>query len=69
MTIASEIQRIQTNIANSYIACSNKGATLPATQNSDNLATTIASIPTGGGSDPQMYRIIGASITVTGQAV
>lgn len=68
MTIASEIQRIQTNIANSYMACNDKGATMPATQDSDNLATTIASIPTGG-NDPQMYRIIGASITVTGQAV
>lgn len=68
MTIASEIQRIQTNIANAYTACSNKGATLPATQDSDNLATTIASIPSGG-SDPQMYNIINASVTVSIQAV
>lgn len=44
MTIASEIQRIQTNIANAYTACNNKGATMPATQDSDNLATTINSI-------------------------
>ena len=49
MTIASEITRIQTNIANAYTAASGKGATLPATENSDNLATCIASIPAGGG--------------------
>ena len=68
MTIASEIQRIQTNIANSYTVCNNKGATMPVTQDSDNLATTIASIPTGGG-DPQVYSVINASITVSVQAV
>jgi hypothetical protein len=49
MTIASEITRITGNIADSYTAASAKGATMPATQNSDNLATCIASIPSGGG--------------------
>lgn len=49
MSIASEITRINTNIANSYTAISNKGGTLPATQNSNNLATAISSIPSGGG--------------------
>ena len=49
MSIASEIQRIQGNIASAYTACNNKGATMPATQNSANLATCIGSIPTGGG--------------------
>ena len=49
MTIASEIQRIQTNIANAYDAAEAKGATMPATENSDNLATTISSISGGGG--------------------
>lgn len=48
MSIASEITRINTNIANSYTAISNKGGTLPATQNSNNLATAINSIPSGG---------------------
>lgn len=48
MTIASEIQRIKTNIANAYTSCNSKGATMPATQNSDNLATTINSISGGG---------------------
>ena len=49
MTVASEITRIKTNIANAYNSASEKGATLPAVQNSDNLATCISSI-TGGGS-------------------
>ena len=49
MTIASEITRINTNIANAYTACDNKGATMPVTQNSANLATTINSISGGGG--------------------
>ena len=44
MTIASEITRINNNIASSYTACSNKGATLPATQNSANLPNCINSI-------------------------
>lgn len=49
MTVASEITRIKTNIANAYNSASEKGATLPDVQNSDNLATCISSI-TGGGS-------------------
>lgn len=47
MSIASEIQRIKNNIANAYTNCSNKGATIPSTQNCANLATCINSIPTG----------------------
>lgn len=47
MSIASEITRINNNIAASYTAVNNKGGTLPATQNSANLATAIASIPSG----------------------
>lgn len=49
MSIASEITRINTNIANAYTACDGKGVTMPQTQNSANLATTISSIPSGGG--------------------
>jgi len=47
MTIASEIQRINNNIASAYTACNNKGATLPVAQDSANLATCIGTIPTG----------------------
>lgn len=49
MTIASEIQIIQTNIANAYDALEAKGATMPATENTDNLVTTIDTISGGGG--------------------
>ena len=49
MSIASEIQRINTNIANAYTQANAKGATLPQSQNSANLASTIESISSGGG--------------------
>lgn len=55
MSIASEIQRIKGNIEDAYTECENKGATLPQNQNSDNLATTIASISGGGGADLDNY--------------
>ncbi len=48
MTIASEITRIQTNIANAYDALEAKGATMPATENSANLSATVATISAGG---------------------
>ena len=51
MTIASEIQRIKDNIANAYTAAEAKGATMPVTENSDSLATTIESITAGGGGE------------------
>ena len=51
MSIASEITRIKNNIASAYTSVSNKGGTLPETQNSNNLATAISSIPSGGGGD------------------
>lgn len=49
MSIADQITRIKNNIAASYAECSAKGATLPTTENSENLPNTIASITTGGG--------------------
>ena len=49
MTIASAIATKQQQVADSYAAVSNKGGTLPATQNLTNLATAISSIPSGGG--------------------
>lgn len=68
MSIASAIQNAQQKIANAYTAIGNIGGTLPVTQDLANMPTAIASIPTGGG-DPQMYRIINASVTVSVQAV
>jgi hypothetical protein len=47
MSIASAIQTKQQQVADSYTAVSNKGGTLPATQNLTNLATAISSIPSG----------------------
>ena len=48
MSIASEITRIKNNIAGAYVEAETKGATMPATENSENLASTIATIPSGG---------------------
>lgn len=47
MSIASEISRISGNVADAYTAANAKGATMPVSQNSDNLATTISTIQTG----------------------
>ena len=63
MTIASEITRINNNIANTYTALSDKGATMPATQNSANLANTVASIPAGGGDTVTAVNYTGSAIT------
>ena len=47
MSIASEITRISGNVADAYTAANAKGATMPVTQNSANLASTISTIQTG----------------------
>lgn len=46
MSIRSQIDRINANIADAYTEAEAKGATMPATENSANLADTVASIPT-----------------------
>lgn len=48
MSVASEINRIKSNIADAYTEAEAKGATMPATENSANLADTVASIPSSG---------------------
>jgi len=50
MSIATAITSAQGKVANAYTAISNKGGTLPATQNLANMPTAINSIPSGGGS-------------------
>ena len=45
MSIASEITRIRNNIASAYEGLEEKGASVPETQNSANLRSTINSIP------------------------
>jgi len=47
MSIASAITAAQGRVADAYTAISNKGGTLPATQNLSNMPTAIASIPSG----------------------
>ena len=49
MSVADQINRIKTNIASTYTAAQAKGATMPQTQNSDNLAACVQSITIGGG--------------------
>ena len=53
MSVADQINRIKTNIANTYTAAQAKGATMPQTQNSNNLAACVQSITTGGGGGTQ----------------
>lgn len=64
MSVASEINRIKANIADAYDEAEAKGATMPATENSANLADTIGSIPQTG-SIP--YKTI--TVNGTGKAV
>ena len=66
MSIVSEINRINTNIANAYSKCNEKGATMPLVQNSSNLASTIDSISSGGGSGDLDWSAIGYSETPQG---
>lgn len=47
MSIQTEIDRISGNVAAAYTALEEKGATMPQTQNSDNLAATIQTLSTG----------------------
>lgn len=61
MSIATAIQNAQGKVANAYTAVSNKGGTLPATQDLSNLPTAINSI-SGGGSSPVITSL---SITPT----
>ena len=56
MTIASEIQRVQTNIENAYTSLEAKGATMPDARNSANLAATIESV-SGGGGEAKKYGV------------
>lgn len=50
MSIASAITSLQSRIEDAYDAVEAKGGTLPQVQNTTNLPTAIASIPSGGAS-------------------
>lgn len=62
MSIQTEIDRIKGNIASAYTAASGKGATLPAVQNSANLAGCIDTITGGGGGEPVNKKKLGVTI-------
>ena len=49
MSVADQINRIKTNIANAYSAAEAKGATIPEVKNSENLSACVDSITAGGG--------------------
>ena len=51
MSISSALVAAQGRVADAYTAISNKGGTLPATQNLANMPTAINSIPSGGSSE------------------
>lgn len=48
MSISSEISRISGNVSDALTAIANKGVTVPSGSNSDDLATLIGAIETGG---------------------
>lgn len=48
MSVSTELQRIRTGIHNTYIALEEKGATLPENESLSNLASTVATVPSGG---------------------
>lgn len=50
MSISSEISRISGNVSDALDAIENKGVTIPSGSNSDDLATLISQISSGGGS-------------------
>ena len=45
MSIQSEINRISGNVASAYSALAAKGATMPTAQNTNNLSSTVATLP------------------------
>lgn len=69
MSIASEITRITDNVSDSYTAANAKGATMPATQDSDHLAATIATIPSGITPTGTMYIISNGTYNVEDKAI
>lgn len=50
---AAVIDRINGNVASTYTALAEMGATMPETQNSDNLPGTVRTVPQGGGTSVQ----------------
>lgn len=65
MSIQSEIERIKANIASTYSALSARGATMPAEQNSDNLAETVNTVTGGEGGGTAEGAVLYTEQTLT----
>lgn len=57
MAIADTIQSIKTHTQNAYTKIGEKGGTVPANKNLENLSSSIESIPAGGGTDMLQSRV------------
>lgn len=68
MSIATEISRIAGNVSDSLTAISNKGVTVPAGSNSDDLAGLIAQISGGSISISDEPNATGTTLVVTGDS-
>lgn len=49
MSIATNLEKLETDITNAYSAINTKGGAIPSDKNTNNLSTAISSIPSGGG--------------------
>ena len=52
MSVATNLQKLSSDISNAYSAIETKGGTIPSDKNTNNLLTAIRSIPQGGTSTP-----------------
>ncbi len=57
MSIQDEINRINQNIANTYSALGDMGATLPSKQNSENMANAVRTIPQGNAGSSSSFKV------------
>lgn len=64
MSIQDEINRINQNMTNAYSALGDMGATLPETQNSENLANAIRTIPQSGSGGGDSSTLIVKAVPV-----
>ena len=63
MSIATELEALNTNIKNAYNAIDTKGGTIPQNKNMVNLTTAIASIPSGGSRDDNWDEVFSGEST------
>lgn len=67
MSVQDEINRINQNVADTYSALGDMGASLPEIQNSNNMANTVRTIPqSGDGGSASSFRVT-ATASLTSQ--